>query len=74
MEHPEGESDKGALRVDFDRRLKLEFHGSRVTSDAGLLACRELDDALGLTELAAAALSERRRGKNTRHLCACLFR
>jgi hypothetical protein len=60
--------------VDFDRRLKLEFHGSRITSDAGLLAYRELDDALGLTELAAASLSECRRGKNTRHLLAGLFR
>ena len=52
----------------FDRRLKLEFHGTRLTSDAGLLAYRELDDALGLTDLAGAALSECRRGKNTRHL------
>jgi hypothetical protein len=74
MEHPAGESDDGSLRIDFDRRLKLEFHGSRITSDAGLLAYRELDDALGLTELAAASLSECRRGKNTRHLIAGLFR
>lgn len=74
MEHPAGESDDGSLRVDFDRRLKLEFHGSRITSDAGILVHRELDDALGLTDLAAVVLSECRRGKNTRHLLAGLFR
>ena len=74
MEHPAGESDDGSLRVDFDRRLKLEFHGSRITSDAGMLAYRELDDALGLTDLAGSALSECRRGKNTRHLLTGLLR
>ena len=74
MEHPTGEADDGSLRVEFDRRLKLEFHGSRITSDAGLLAYRELDDALGLTDIAGAALSECRRGKNTRHMLTGLFR
>src|SRR6516165_5940609 len=74
MEHPTCEADDGPLRVDFDRRLRLEFHGSRITSDAGILVHRELDDAIGLTDLAGVLLSECRRGKNTRHLLTGLFR
>ncbi len=46
MAHPMGESKQGGLRVDFDRRLKPEFHGSKVTTDAGSLAYRELDDSI----------------------------
>ena len=65
-----GEASK-ALRVAFDRRLKLEFHGARITSDGGLLAYRELDDALGLTSMAVSALTEGRRGRNISHRCGC---
>ncbi len=67
MAYPMGESKEGFLRLDFDRRLKLEFHGSKVTSDAGLLPYRELDDAVGLSEIAGDALTDTRRGKNGRH-------
>ena len=72
--HPAGESRNPHLRVDFDRRLKLEFHGSKVTSDAGFIAYRELDDALGLTEVAGGLFQDSRTGKNGRHGMVGQFR
>src|SRR5215470_14166653 len=74
MAHPRGESGSDAVRLDFDRRLMLQFRGSLVTSDAGLLAYRELDDVLGLTEMAGDVLADARSGKNGRHALAGLFR
>jgi hypothetical protein len=62
------------LRAAFDRCLKLEFHGARITSDAGLLAYRELDDVLGLTTMAVSALAEGLHGKNIRHRLLGLLR
>jgi hypothetical protein len=51
-----GEAKKKPLRLEFNRKLKLEFHGARVTSDAGLFVYRELDQMLGLTDAAAKRL------------------
>jgi hypothetical protein len=74
MADPAGEADRGALRLDFDRRLMLRFRGSVITSDGGLLAYRELDDALALTASGGERLAEARTGRNRRHLLVGLLR
>lgn len=62
-----GEKTKETLKLQFDKRLRLEFHGAKITSDAGLLAYRELDEVLGLTEMAPIYLQETRGGRNVQH-------
>ena len=67
MDHLKGAGLQQADRVEFDRRVRLEFCGTQLSSDGGLLVMRELDDALGLSDLASAALRDTRSGKNTVH-------
>src|SRR5918996_6343015 len=69
-----GDGKKAPLRLQFNSKIQLEFHGSTITSDAGLLAFRELDDALGLTNTADAYLRESRTGRNIRHQLVPLLR
>src|SRR3954463_12440350 len=74
MADPTGESKSEALKLDFDRRLMLQFRGSAITSDGGLLAYRELDDVLALTATAGEILADARTGKNGRHQLVGLLR
>ena len=69
-----GESSDTLLKLQFDRRVRLDFRGATITSDAGLLACRELDAALGLTEAANDYLHESRTGQNVQHRLLPLLR
>jgi len=69
-----GDGEKAPLRLQFNPKVRLEFHGSTITSDAGLLAFRELDDALDLTGIASDYLHDRRTGRNIRHHLVPLLR
>ncbi len=69
-----GKAESGFLRVASYRRLMLEFHGTKVTADVGLLAFRELDNILGVTEIAGQILADSRTGKNNRQTLTARFR
>lgn len=62
------------MKVGFDGGIKLEFHGAKVTADGGLLAYRDLDDALGLFDSVSANFHDKRTGRNIRHAMPTLLR
>jgi len=60
-----GEKQSQFFQLSFNSSLKVDFQGSRVTSDGGLLLVRELDERQGLSALIAENIMDDRRGKNT---------
>lgn len=62
------------MKVGFDGGIRLEFHGAKVTSDGGLLAYRDLDDALGLFNSVSANFHDNRTGSNIQHALPTLIR
>ena len=63
-----GDAKPGPVRLSFNPQLRVEFRGATVTSDAGLLLPRELDERLGLSALIERHLTDPRTGRN------CQFR
>ena len=82
LENPIGERKKDALRVNFDRKLELEFHGVKVTSDSGLLTFRELDEAFGFTVMINSKLTDKvcakagigRKVRHKKHIFVQIFK
>ena len=69
-----GDKQNQPFQLSFNASLKVDFQGSRVTSDSGLIVVRELDERLGLGDLIAQHLTDSRRGKNTQLPLADLLR
>jgi len=69
-----GEKQNQPFQLSFNASLKVDFQGSRVTSDGGLILVRELDERLGLGDLIRQHLTDSRRGKNTQLPLADLLR
>lgn len=69
-----GESQNQPFQLSFNASLKVDFQGSRVTSDGGLILVRELDERLRFGELIQQHLTDSRRGKNTQFPFADLLR
>ena len=69
-----GDAKAGPVRLSFNLQLRVEFHGATVTSDAGLLVPRELDERLGLSALIERHLTDPRTGRHRQFPLADLFR
>ena len=69
-----GEKQNQPFQLSFNASLKVDFQGSRVTSDGGLILVRELDERLGFGELITQHLTDSRRGRNTQLPLADLLR
>ena len=69
-----GERERKPFQLTFNGLLKVDFQGSRVTSDGGLILVRELDERLGLGKLIGEHLSDSRKGTNKQFRFADLLR
>ena len=69
-----GEKENKPFQLTFNGFLKVDFQGSRVTSDGGLILVRELDERLGLGKLIDEHLTDSRQGSNKKFPLVDLLR
>ena len=67
--NPVGENPNQAFQLSFNKLLRVDFQGSRVTSDGGLILVRELDERFGLSGLIGEHLVDSRTGRNDSSRC-----
>ena len=68
-----GEKERKPFQLTFNGLLKVDFQGSLVTSDGGLILVRELDERLGLRKLMGEHLTDSRQGTNKQFTFADLL-
>jgi len=61
------------IGVDFDRQERLDFHGSKISSNGGLLLFRELQDVLGHHDLAGSVCMTRTGHKRPQNERSCIL-
>ncbi len=69
-----GEARRDALRVGFDNRLRLQFHGTKISTEGGLFPYRDVDEAAQLIDSGIAKLFDFRTGTNVQHGMTALLR
>jgi hypothetical protein len=65
--HDAGEAEKGAIRPEFNRSVMIDFQVAKITSDAGVLMLREVDERFGIIGPMGEGIADSRSACHTRH-------
>ena len=62
-----GEAKKEAIRPDFNKSIFIAFAGAKITSDAGFLLMREVDQRFAIIESGCNHLVDERSASHKKH-------
>jgi hypothetical protein len=69
-----GDKQTRTIRPEFDRSISIDFQGAKITSDAGFLAMREIDQRFSVLSEAASQIDDPRSARQTDHSLLELLR